>query len=180
MPEETARTLIHGYHACVSFTDAQVGRLLSELESLGLRNRTVVVLWGDHGWKLGEHGSWCKHTNFELDTRSTLIVSMPGAAGNGRATRGLVEFVDIYPTLCELAGLSSPSHLEGASFAALLRDPEGAGKRAAFSQYPRGRVMGVSMRTDRHRFTANRTTGRVRPPAAPSPAFRLGPTSWPT
>jgi arylsulfatase A-like enzyme len=153
VPEETARTLIHGYYACVSYVDAQIGRLLAELETLGLRRNTIVVVWGDHGWKLGEHGSWCKHTNFELDTRSTLIASAPGAMGSGRSTRALVEFVDIYPTLCDLAGLPLPDHLEGRSFAPLLADPRREWKRAAFSQYPRGKLMGYSMRTDRYRFT---------------------------
>lgn len=166
VPEETARSLIHGYHACVSYVDAQIGRLLAELERLGLRKDTVVIVWGDHGWKLGEHGSWCKHTNFELDTRSTLIVSAPAAAGNGRGTRALVEFVDIYPTLCELAGLPLPDHIEGRSFAPLLADPVREWKRAAFSQYPRGKVMGHSMRTDRYRLTLWRESAPGRRTAA--------------
>jgi len=154
LTEEQARTLKHGYYACVSYMDAQLGRVLAELDRLGLRERTVVVVWGDHGWKLGEHGEWCKHTNFENDTRAPLICSAPGQKAAGRHSRGLVEFVDIYPTLCELAGLPLPSHLEGASFARLLDAPETEWKRAVFSQYPRGRqVMGFSMRTDRYRST---------------------------
>ncbi len=153
LSEEQARLLIHGYSACVSYTDAQVGRLLDALDRLGIREKTIVILWGDHGWKLGEHGSWCKHTNFELDARSTLIVSPPGIKTAGRSTRALVEFVDIYPTLCELAGLPLPRHLEGTSFAPLFRNPDRPWETAAFSQYPRGKVMGYSMRTDRYRFT---------------------------
>jgi len=152
--EEQARTLKHGYYACVSYMDAQLGRVLDELDRLGLRERTVIVLWGDHGWKLGEHGAWCKHSNFENDTRAPLICSAPGQKAAGRHTRALVEFVDIYPSLCELAGLPLPKHLEGTSFAPLLNAPEQAWKPAAFSQYPRGPdVMGYSMRTDRYRLT---------------------------
>jgi arylsulfatase A-like enzyme len=148
-----ARTLIHGYRACVSFVDAQIGRVLDELGRLGLRDRTLVVLWGDHGWKLGEHGMWCKHTNFELDARAPLILRAPGMKAAGEQTDALVEFVDIYPTLAELAGLSLPKHLEGASMVPLLAEPGRPWKSAAFSQYPRGRTMGTSMRTDRYRLT---------------------------
>ncbi|NLX96334.1 MAG: sulfatase [Rhodopirellula sp.] len=153
LTQQQAETLKHGYYACVSYMDAQVGRVLAELERLGLRNRTVVVLWGDHGWKLGEHGMWCKHTNFENDTRAPLIFSAPGQKAPGRQSRALVEFVDIYPTLCELAHLPLPAHLEGTSFAKLLDAPERPWKEAAFSQYPRGKIMGYSMRTDRYRLT---------------------------
>jgi len=154
LADEQARTLKHGYYACVSYMDAQVGRVLAELDRLGLREQTVIVLWGDHGWKLGEHGAWCKHSNVENDTHAPLICSAPGQKAAGRHSWALVEFVDIYPSLCELAGLPLPSHLEGASFAPLLDDPERSWKKAAFSQYPRGGgVMGYSMRTDRYRLT---------------------------
>ena len=153
LTEEQARTLKEGYYACVSYMDAQLGRVLAELDRLGLRERTVIVLWGDHGWKLGEHGEWCKHTNFENDTHAPLICSAPGRKGVGRHSRALVEFVDIYPSLCELAGLPLPSHLEGTSFAPVLDSPDRPWKPAAFSQYPRGKVMGYSLRTDRYRFT---------------------------
>lgn len=151
---DQARTLKHGYYACVSYMDAQLGRVLDELDRLGLRDRTVVVLWGDHGWKLGEHASWCKHSNLENDTHAPLICCAPGQKRAGAHTRALVEFVDIYPTLCDLAGLPRPAHLEGTSFAPLLDAPDKSWKPAAFSQYPRrGNVMGYSMRTDRYRFT---------------------------
>jgi arylsulfatase A-like enzyme len=154
LTDEQARTLKHGYYACVSYMDAQLGRVLAELDRLGLREQTVVVLWGDHGWKLGEHGAWCKHTNFENDTHAPLICCVPGQKAAGRHTQALVEFVDIYPSLCELAGLPLPSDLEGTSFAPLLDAPEQPWKKAAFSQYPRGGgVMGYSMRTDRYRLT---------------------------
>ena len=114
----------HGYYAAVSFTDANVGKLLDELERLDLADNTIVVLWGDHGWKLGEHDGWCKHTNFENDTHAPLIVRAPGQKAPGGKTRALVEFVDIYPTLCDLAGLAKPDHLEGTSVAPLLDDPQ--------------------------------------------------------
>ncbi len=161
LSDELARHLIHGYYACVSFIDAQVGCLLDELNRLKLRDKTVILLWGDHGWKLGEHASWCKHTNFELDTRAPLIMSVPGMKAAGQRTKALTEFVDIYPTLCEVCELGFPKQqLEGTSFAPLLDDPNRDWKKAAFSQYPRvslenrnKMVMGYSMRTDRFRYT---------------------------
>lgn len=147
-----ARNLIHGYYAAVSYVDAQVGRLLDELDRLGIADDTIVVLWGDHGWKLGEYGDWCKHTNMELDTRVPLIVSAPKAAARGVTSDALVEFVDIYPSLCELAGLPVRGELEGVSFKPLLDTPHRPWKTAAFSQYPRSRRMGYAMRTARYRF----------------------------
>jgi arylsulfatase A-like enzyme len=152
-----ARQLKHGYYASVSYTDAQVGKVLDELDRLGLRDNTIVILWGDHGWKLGEHDAWCKHTNTENDTNAPLILSVPGMKNAGGKSDALVEFVDIYPTLSELAGLPLPGHLEGTSFTPLLDQPARAWKTAAFSQYPRNgdgtRLMGYSMRTDRYRLT---------------------------
>ncbi len=148
LPDDQARTLVHGYYACTSYADAQVGRLLAALGRLGIRDRTVVALWGDHGWQLGEHGLWCKHSNFETSLHAPLLVSAPGVPG-GRRTRALVEFVDIYPTLCELAGLARPEHLEGTSAAPLLASPDRPWKGAALSRY-RG---GDSIRTDRYRYT---------------------------
>ncbi|KPK57908.1 MAG: hypothetical protein AMK73_09655, partial [Planctomycetes bacterium SM23_32] len=129
-----ARHLIHGYYACTSYVDALVGRLLAELDGLGLRQETVVVLWGDHGWNLGEHGLWCKHCNFETSVHVPMIFRAPGMAGNGRRSNGLTEFVDIYPTLSDLCGLPLPDHLEGRSLAPLLGDPDAAWNEAAYSQ----------------------------------------------
>lgn len=147
------RRLIHAYCACVSFVDAQIGLLLAELDRRGLSDNTVIILWGDHGWKLGEYGAWCKHTNFELDVRAPLLLAAPGFRG-GQRSAALVEFVDIYPTLAELCGLPVPAHLEGRSMKPLLEQPQRAWKDAAFSQYPReGRVMGYSMRTRDWRYT---------------------------
>jgi arylsulfatase A-like enzyme len=157
--DEQARELIHGYYASVSYMDAQLGRVLDELDRLGLADSTIVALWGDHGWKLGDHGAWCKHTNYERDTNAPLIVSAPGRSARGSVSEALVEFVDLYPTLVDLCGLPMPDGLEGTSLAPLLDDPEQPWKPAAFSQYPRGipgkgRAMGYAMRTDRHRFVA--------------------------
>lgn len=153
LPDSYARQLKHGYYAAVSFMDAQVGRVLDELERLGLRDNTIVILWGDHGWKLGEHDAWCKHSNVENDTHVPLLLSVPGTKHAGAHTDALVEFVDIYPTLTELAGLPLPGHLEGTSFKPVLDNPQRAWKTAAFSQFPRAKLMGYSMRTDRYRFT---------------------------
>jgi iduronate 2-sulfatase len=155
LPDSLARLLKHGYYACVSFIDAQVGRLLEELDRSGLRENTVIVLFGDHGWKLGEHHSWGKQTNYEIDTRSPLIISTPGHMRRPLETTALVELVDIHPTLCELAGLPPPSRLEGTSLVPLLDNPDLPWKTAAFSQFPRGfmgRIMGRSVRTDRYRY----------------------------
>jgi arylsulfatase A-like enzyme len=154
--DELAKRLIHAYRAATSFTDANIGKVLNELDRLGLTNNTIIVLWGDHGWKLGEHASWCKHTNLENDANAPLILAAPGMKAAGQSTTALVEFVDIYPTLCDLARLSLPDHLEGASMKPLLSDPNLPWKSAAFSQYPRShegrRLMGYAMRTDRYRY----------------------------
>jgi arylsulfatase A-like enzyme len=149
---DMARQLKHAYYACVSYLDANVGAVLNELDRLGLRENTAVVLWGDHGWKLGEHGEWCKHSNMENDTRVAMLLDAPGYK-SGQATDSFAEFVDIYPTLCDLTGLPLPGHLEGTSLVPLLKDPGALVKTAALSQYPRGNVMGYSIRTDRQRFT---------------------------
>ncbi len=155
IPDDKARELVRGYYAAISYVDAQIGRVLAELERLGLSDNTIVVVWGDHGYHLGEHGVWTKMTNFELATRSPLIVSHPGQRRANARTRALVEFVDIYPTLSELAGLPLPAGLEGASFRPLLDDPQLAWKPAAFSQFPRPQwqTMGYTMRTARYRYT---------------------------
>ncbi len=162
--EAKTRELIHGYYACVSYTDAQIGKVLDELDRLGLRKDTIVILWGDHGWKLGEYSQWCKHTNFELDTHVPMIISDPDHP-RGIRVPALTEFVDIYPTLAELCGLPVASDLEGISMVPLLNDPKRSWKKAAFSQYPRaGNMMGYSMRTDQYRYTEwiDQKTGEVR------------------
>lgn len=160
LPAGKARELIHGYYAATSYMDAQAGRILDELENLGLADRTVVVLFGDHGWHLGEQDLWAKTTNFELAARVPLMVHVPGMQAQGRASDGLVELVDLYPTLCEACGVSAPEDLEGLSMLPLLEEPGRDWKLAAFNQIPRPYLasqdwerMGYSMRTDRYRYT---------------------------
>ncbi|MDZ4403407.1 sulfatase [Prosthecobacter sp.] len=151
-----ALNLIRGYRACVSFMDAQLGRVLDELDRLGLRENTLIVLWGDHGYHLGENGVFTKMTNFENGTRVPLIVSLPGMKTAGQRSKALVELVDLYPTLAELCALPLPKHLEGTSFAPLLEKPDQPWKKAAFSQYLRtGKppYTGRSIRTERWRYT---------------------------
>ncbi|MCC7492044.1 MAG: sulfatase [Fimbriimonadaceae bacterium] len=153
LPDELAREVIHGYYAATSYVDSQIGRVLAALRQTGLADRTAVVLWGDHGWNLGEHGLWCKHANFECAVHAPLLLRLPGQSTRGGSTTALTEFVDLYPTLCEAAGLPLPEHLEGNSLLPLLERPQRAWKQAAFSQYPRGPRMGYSLRTARYRYT---------------------------
>lgn len=167
VPRETAISLIRGYRASVSYMDAQVGRVLDGLAENDLRENTIIVLWGDHGFKIGEHRSWSKHTNFEVDTRIPLIVREPDMSTAGAATDALVETVDIYPTLTDLTGLPAPPQHQGRSFASLLEDPEHSWKTAVFGQYRRGGpdgVLGRTVRTDRYRYVEwiDLTTGGVR------------------
>jgi iduronate 2-sulfatase len=150
--DELQRMLIHGYRAATSYMDAQVGRVLDALRETGLEQNTIIVLWGDHGWHLGDHGMWCKHTNYEQATRIPLIVVKPDASQQGAATTALVESVDIYPTLCELSGLPIPEGLDGSSFAAVLDEPAAPTKEAIYHVYPRGGVIGRAVRTDRYRL----------------------------
>ena len=161
LDDEKTRNLIHGYYAAVSMIDAQIGKLLDALENNSLMDKTIIVLWGDHGWKLGEYGGWCKHTNFELDTRAPLLISDPENRV-AQKTNSLAEFVDIYPTICEMAGLLLPGHLEGESLVPILKDPAAVVNQMAISQYPRGKqlgydrkheLMGYSMRYGDFRFT---------------------------
>ncbi len=135
-----------------SFMDAQLGRVLDALDRNGLAGNTVVVLWGDHGWHLGDHGLWCKHTNFEQAAHIPLIVAAPGVTQPGTRTRALAETVDLYPTLCELAGLAAPHGLDGASLAGVLKAPSSAGKEAVYHVYPRNALMGRAVRTSRYRL----------------------------
>ena len=162
IPEPLLRDALRAYRACISYIDAQVGCITAELDRLGLRENTVVVLWGDHGWHLGEQDLWGKMTNFEIATRVPMIISAPGQQHAGAKTDALSEFVDLYPTLCELCGLPMPDNLEGTSLVPVMNDPDRPWKTAAFSQYPRPghypaedhiRQMGYSMRTDRYRYT---------------------------
>ena len=133
---ELAKTLLHGYYACVSYVDAQIGLMLDALEEEGIRENTIIVVWGDHGWHLGEMGIWGKATNYEIATRVPLIFWTPEMKYRGKGTEALVELVDLYPTLCDLAGLSKPMHLAGESLLPLLENPDVKGKQYAVSQFP--------------------------------------------
>lgn len=133
---ELGKTLLHGYYACVSYVDAQIGLMLDALEEAGIRNDTVIVVWGDHGWHLGDMGIWGKATNYEIATRVPLIVWTPNMKARGKNSEALVELVDIYPTLCELTNLPVPEGLAGKSFASVLDDHKEEGKEYAVSQFP--------------------------------------------
>lgn len=150
LTEEEERLLVHGYMAAVSYIDAQVGKIMNHLHELGLAGNTIIVLWGDHGWHLGDHGLWGKATNFEQATRSPLIMSVPGI--QEFYINQPTEFVDLYPTLCDLAGLAIPEQLPGHSLVNLLYGMEDWENAYAFSQYPREGRMGYAVRDDRFRY----------------------------
>ncbi len=146
--DSIALMLRHGYHACVSYTDAQIGLVLDELERLGLADNTIVVLWGDHGWNLGEHGLWCKHCNFHTSINAPLMVAAPGFKG-GQKAMTKAEFVDIFPTICELAGLPLPDHLQGQSFVSVMKDPASSHKDFALSKW----YNGLTIAKDQYHYT---------------------------
>jgi iduronate 2-sulfatase len=160
LAEETARLLKHGYYASVSFVDACFGKLMNGLRELGLDKNTLIVVWGDHGWKLGEHSSWCKQTNYNIDTRVPLFIRAPGVHQEGKKCHQLVELVDIFPTLCDLAGIKIPDYMEGTSLKPMLKNPKLELKSAVFNQYhlrPRNTpdeksYMGYSMVTPRYHY----------------------------
>lgn len=167
LPAAFAQQVRHGYYAAVSYTDANLGILLDALVKEGIADQTVIVLWGDHGWKLGDHEEWGKHTNFEVDARVPLIFSYPGQKNQGQKSNSLVEFVDVYPTLADLCGLPKPD-TDGVSLRAVLNDPAVTVKPVAISQYPKSagvakkegakgtakrNVMGYSIRDERWRLT---------------------------
>ncbi|MFK7850268.1 MAG: sulfatase [Akkermansiaceae bacterium] len=159
--KQDARLLRHGYFASVTYIDRQIGKVLDHLEHLGILDETIIVLWGDNGWKLGDYGSWCKMTNYEMDTRVPLIIkpadNFEGAGGRDQ----IVESLDIYPTLCDLAGLPQPDGLAGESFIGHFDDSLQPGKSHAFSQFlrygiwgaPNGKeTMGYTVRTEHWRY----------------------------
>ncbi len=155
------RKLIHGYYACVSYTDAQIGEVLDELDRLGLAENTIVILWGDHGWHLGEHNLWCKHCNFEKVLHTPLILRVPGKKKNLK-TDALVEYVDVYPSLCELAGLPKPFHLQGDSFVPLTENPGQPWKEEVYCRW----IKGETVVTQSHTYTewfgkSGETTARM-------------------
>lgn len=151
--DEFGRECLHGYLAAISYVDALVGRLIAALDASPAAKDTVVILWSDHGYYMGEHNWWgSKHNNYEGATRAVLMVSVPGQKHPGSKTKALTDFVDIYPSLSDICGLPKPVGTEGRSFAPLLDDPAAAPKDRAFSFYPMGGHLGVAMRTDRWRF----------------------------
>ena len=159
IPEDLQRKLIHGYHAAISYMDAQVGKVLDALDASPLKDNTVIVLWGDHGWHLGDHGMWSKHTNYEQATRIPLLVKAARQTKGG-ASGAMVETVDIYPTLCELAGLKTPEKLDGISFAPLVTGKNAQGERDHVTHvFPRGNRLGRAIRTPTHRFVEWKTIG---------------------
>jgi iduronate 2-sulfatase len=155
LDDALAIELIHGYYACVSFVDSLVGRLIEALDDNGFRDNTLIVIWGDHGFHLGEKEIWCKFTTFDQDTRVPLIIIDPRRNGGARV-RGFVESVDIYPTLAELAGVAYPRDLEGFSFKPLLDNPQREWKKAVFAKAGRGQgwneFIGTSMRTGNYNY----------------------------
>lgn len=153
--EDTAINLIRGYYASVSFTDTQIGRVLQALEENGQRDNTVIVLWSDHGWNLLEHTLWQKHSCYETSLQIPLIVAAPGKDANQRSP-ALIESIDLYPTLCELAGIPIPEHTQGTSFVPLLDNPLQAWKPYAVSRIN----IGDSIRTQRYRYTDYTRNGR--------------------
>jgi arylsulfatase A-like enzyme len=155
-PEGLSRDLVHAYYACVSYVDAQVGKVLAALDKLGLADNTVVMLWGDHGFQLGEHGMWCKHCVFETSLRVPLIVRAPGTT-QGAKSAALTELVDMYPTLCDLAGIPKPEHLEGLSMAPLLKEPSRSWKKGIYGSYGQG----WSVSDGRFVYSEFRDRGRV-------------------
>ena len=164
LPIDKQKELIHGYYAATSYIDAQIMHLLNELDNLDLRKNTIIVLWGDHGWHLGDHGLWNKHTNFENATHTLLMMSIPGSKPGIRPAT-LCEFTDVYPTLCDLINIPTPKYLDGISLVPAINMPTSEIREYALSQYPRGNnKMGYSIRTKRFRytewFTDNFTTGK--------------------
>ena len=174
MPTEAKqRELIHGYYACTSYTDAQIGKLLDELKKRDLMKNTIIILWGDHGWHLGDHGLWTKHTNFEQATRAPLIYAGPNIQ-QGKLTAAPTEFVDIFPTLCDLAGLPTPKNLDGLSSKPVLTGEKQKVKDVAISQFGRGSAMGYAFRNDRYRYVVW-VNGKKQSDATTTPASALTP-----
>lgn len=155
LDRDTQRQLVHGYYAALSFADAQIGKVLAELDRLGLDENTIIVLWGDHGYHLGDHDLWTKHTNYEQANRIPLVFAGPGVTAAGSRTKALAETVDIYPTLAELAGLPAPDGpqpIDGQSLAPVLQDPSRSVRDHAYHAYPRSGRLGRAIRTSRYRL----------------------------
>ena len=160
MNEDTARILKHGYYASVSYVDALLGDIVAHMKEIDIYDNTIIIIWGDHGWKLGDHNSWGKMTNYNIDLKVPMIIRTPDQLNKGTQTFEITELIDMFPSLCELAGVEAPDYLQGTSFVPLLDDPERAWKKAAFSQFHRRprhaadgkRYMGYSINTKKHHY----------------------------
>lgn len=160
MEQDTARILKHGYYASVSYVDALLGNLVAHMKKIGIYENTIIILWGDHGWKLGEHNSWGKMTNYNIDLKVPMIIRYPGQKNRGAQTFEITELIDMFPSLCELAGIKIPDYLQGTSFVPLIENPELQWKSAAFSQFHRrpkvsadgNRYMGYSINTIEYHY----------------------------
>lgn len=160
--DDLARTLIHGYYASLSYMDAQVGKVIDELDRLGLAENTIIVLWGDHGYHLGDHGTWTKHTNYEADARIPILMIAPGVTRPNSYSSSFIETVDIYPTLAELAGLPAPTGpqtIDGTSVVPILKDPTASVRDHAYHAFDRGRRIGRAIRTERYRMVEWKVPG---------------------
>ncbi|AWV97428.1 sulfatase [Arcticibacterium luteifluviistationis] len=160
MSEDTSRILKHGYYASVSYVDALLGNLISHMKEIGIYENTIIIIWGDHGWKLGEHNSWGKMTNYNIDLKVPMIVRYPNQENRGAQTFEITELVDMFPSLCELAGIEIPDYMQGTSFVPLIKNPKRPWKSAAFSQFHRRpkvsadgkRYMGYSINTKKYHY----------------------------
>ncbi|MGQ1786807.1 sulfatase [Saccharicrinis sp. GN24d3] len=160
MSEDTVRLLRHGYYASVSYVDALLGDLFEHMKKIGIYDNTIIILWGDHGWKLGDHNSWGKMTNYNIDLKVPMIIRTPNQKNRGAHTFELTELVDMFPSLCELAGIPVPDYMQGTSFVPLIENPEREWKKAAFSQFHRRpkvsadgkRYMGYSINTKEYHY----------------------------
>jgi len=160
MNEDTMRTLRQGYYASVSYVDALLGDLISHMKEIGIYENTIIVVWGDHGWKLGDHNSWGKMTNYNIDLKVPLIIRSPNQINRGAQTYAITELVDLFPTLCELAEIDIPAYMQGLSLVPLMENPKLNWKKAAFSQFHRRpkvsadgkRYMGYSLNTPEYHY----------------------------
>ncbi len=160
MSQDTTRILKHGYYASVSYVDALLGNLIAHMKEIGVYENTIIILWGDHGWKLGDHNSWGKMTNYNIDLKVPMIIRYPNQENRGAQTFEITELIDMFPSLCELAGIKIPDYMQGTSFVPLIKDPKRSWKNAAFSQFHRRpkvstdgkRYMGYSINTKKYHY----------------------------
>ena len=160
MSEDTARILKQGYYASVSYVDELFGKVIQHLKDLKIYDNTIIIVWGDHGWKLGEHNGWCKQTNYNIDIQVPMIIYTPDNLNKGKQTFEITELIDMFPSLCELADIDAPKYLQGTSFVPLIENPKKEWKKAAFSQFHRRpkvtpdgeRYMGYSIKTKKYHY----------------------------